>query len=844
MPLEKADASLYERASAVVRGQVARRIQGGIPAACAFFLLAAGLDLQLRPPQLGLLLVIKGTQCALLGLEFVLLKQPWFRRRAVGLGLTVGAALYFLVGLTSILYGTSLPAMVFFPSFAMALAALLPWGFTAQLVTLGTMVPPLLWAIAVTEGGPTVWLGVGSLFSVAVLLPSLYVAADTARTHQLAVEQNLRWEESERRYRELVEHAVDLIYRTDATGIITYVNPEAEALFGEPRAKLVGRPYLNFVAPEWRAEVATFYERQFSERIPVTYLEVPIQTAEGTVVWLGQNVRLLTEGHRRVGFQAIARDVTDRKRYLEELRLSEERFRSAFERAPIGIALVAPSGRFLRVNPAFCAMLGYGPEELVATDFQSITHPDDLEADVELVRECLEGKRDQYEMEKRYLRRDGSIVYSRLLVGLVRDSRSRPAHFVSLIEDITERRRLGAELRHAKEAAEAAAAAKSSFLANMSHEIRTPLTGVLGMIDLLRDTTLDERQREYIELARNAGQGLLALLTDILDLSRIEAGKLEIRKQPFRLRPLLYEIHQLFALRAHEKRLTLTVEIDPRLPTTVRADPTRLRQILVNLVGNAIKFTPAGEVGVQASLLSEAVEDGKRVSVRFSVRDTGPGIAPEDLQRIFAPFEQANAQLTNAGAGLGLAIVSGLVQAMGGRIEAQSKVGSGSIFHVVLPLEVEEEVAAVETGADEDPRAPEAAVWDVLIAEDNPVNQLLLRRLLEGRGHQVRVVSEGQSVIEALAEQAADVLLLDVKLPDMDGVAVAEMIREAEAAGRRFSRTGRYLPIIAVTAHAFQEDRDRCLAARMEAFVTKPIQIEHLLRTIAEVLERSSRLAA
>ena len=486
-------------------------------------------------------------------------------------------------------------------------------------------------------------------------------------------------------------------------------------------------------------------------------------------------------------------------------------------------------------------MLGYSAEDLLATDFQAITHPDDLAADLALVRECLEGKRDTYEMEKRYVRRDGSLVFARLLVGLVRDSRGQPAHFVSLIEDVTERRRLEAELRQAKEAAEAAAAAKTAFLANMSHEIRTPLTGVLGMIDLLEDTPLDDLQREYVQLARNAGHGLLALLTDILDLSRIEAGKLEIHKQSFRLRPLLYEVHQLFALRAHQKHLSLEVDIDPRLPEAIVGDSTRLRQVLVNLTANAIKFTQSGHVRLEARLLHDPAREDCG-SIRFSVHDTGPGIAPEALEKIFEPFEQAARQPTSSGAGLGLAIAAGLVQAMGGRLWVESELGKGSVFHFVVPLEV-----AHETGArDAEPERAEAetASWQVLVAEDNAVNQLLLRRLLERRQHQVRVVAEGSAVLDALEEQPADVLLLDVKLPDLDGVTVAQKIRAAEAMGRKFCRVGRYLPIVAVTAHAFQEDRERCLAAGMDAFVTKPIVAEQLFRTIEQVLRAARNLAA
>ncbi len=818
-----------------------------MPVACLFFLSLTLLDAWIRPAQLGLHLMIKALQVGVLMIEFLLLRHKFFRGHSTGVGLAFGAVVYASVAWQSALYGESLTALLFYPTFAMALAALLPWGWRAQLITILTMLPCLVWNALYTPHEANGNTLAAAFFSFAALLPSLYVAADVARAHRDAIERELQWQGSEKRYANLVENSVDLMYRADDHGRIVYANQAAARIFGEQAGQYYGRPYLDFVCPEARDEVASFYLQQFRERIPVTYREVPVVSSSGEVRWLAQNVQLLVEGNRRVGFQAVARDVTEQRRQQEALRLSEERFRSAFERAPIGIALVAPSGRFLRVNPALCNMLGYDADELLATDFQSVTHPGDLEADLDLVAQCLRGERETYEMEKRYLRPDGSIVFARLLVGLVRDSSGAPVHFVSLIEDITERRRLESELRQAKEAAEKATAAKSAFLANMSHEIRTPLTGVLGMIELLRDTRLDARQREYVELALSSGEALLALLTDILNFSRIEAGKLELHECEFRLRPLLQQVYQLFPLQAQRKHLRLSLSIDPSLPETVKSDPTRLRQILVNLVGNAVKFTQQGEVALQARTVSNASNHGGTLVVHFAVRDTGPGIEAADLRRIFLPFEQSSSGHHAApGTGLGLAICSALVRLLRGHIWAESEPGRGTTFHVLVPLEArkEELIEATTMAQASGETTGILARCNVLVAEDHPVNQLLFRRLLERLQCSVQIVSDGNRVLSELQQQAADILLLDLKLEGADGLEVAKQVREAEAKGQRLCRNGRYLPIVVVTAQAWQEDRERCLAAGVDGYVVKPIQAQSLFAAMCQAIQNARAGAA
>jgi CheY-like chemotaxis protein/two-component sensor histidine kinase len=343
-----------------------------------------------------------------------------------------------------------------------------------------------------------------------------------------------------------------------------------------------------------------------------------------------------------------------------------------------------------------------------------------------------------------------------------------------------------------------------------------------------------------VQLALSSGEALLALLTDVLDLSRIEAGRLEIQEQEFRLRPLLQQVHQLFRVQAQRKGLDLSLAVEPQLPDTLITDPTRLRQVLTNLVGNAVKFTETGAVRLEAMRDRKRTDAPDRLAVHFVVHDTGPGIPEEERERIFAPFEQAHpGEGKGGGVGLGLAICARLAQLLGGRLWCESSLGKGTSFHFVVPAKVAEIPKTAVVKAQQLDSAPEPESLEVLVAEDHPVNQLLLRRLLERRGWRVRVVSDGPAVVPALGEQAADLLLLDLKLESTDGLSVARQIRAAEAQGQRFCRFGRYLPIVVVTAQAWQEDRDRCLAAGADGYVVKPIQTDELFRVIGGAVERA-----
>jgi PAS domain S-box-containing protein len=587
--------------------------------------------------------------------------------------------------------------------------------------------------------------------------------------------------ESERRWRFLADTMPQLVWTARPDGKIETLNQVWLDYIGAYTEAAALATLREIVHPEDRSPTKqAWIELRRGRR--VTGGEVRLRRADGEYrwhLWRAHAERDATG--KEIRWVGTCTDIHDQKlaeerlelRVLErtaELRASEERFRQAFESAGIGMAIVALDGRWVRVNASICETVGYSQPELLEKTFQDITHPEDLQADLAHVNELVAGVRRSYQMEKRYLHRAGHVVWVRLTVSMVRDSQDRPVHFVSQIEDITEHKRLQRRLAEARDQAVEASRLKSEFLATMSHEIRTPMNGVIGMTALLRDTPLTAAQAEYVRTIESSGESLLTIINDILDYSKIEAGRLELDVAPFPVRQCVEDVIDLFAGRALEKEIELVHLLAADVPAHLSGDATRLRQVLVNLLGNALKFTERGEVIVTV----EAEPVDTRVRLRFTVRDTGIGIPPAVMDRLFKSFSQGDASTTRrfGGTGLGLAISKRLVEMMGGEMRVESEVGKGSTFQFTI-------VANVARVPGDKPAAPATDLRErqLLVVDDHPLIRRAVAELAVSWGMRVHEAASG---IEAMAwfesGRTCDVAVIDRHMPQMGGEEVARAI--------------------------------------------------------------------
>ena len=497
------------------------------------------------------------------------------------------------------------------------------------------------------------------------------------------------------------------------------------------------------------------------------------------------------------------------------------------------VSITNVNDEIVYANDKFCEISGFARTELMGQRYQLA--PSDLQPRAvftEMAQVLANGK--VWHGELRTRARSGGLHYVNATVVPLRDESGKSTVTIAICTDITEQKQISQELRVAKEEAEAANRSKSEFLANMSHEIRSPMNGVIGMTELALDTDLTPQQREYLEIVKSSSESLLNVVNDILDFSKIEAGKLVFEHIPFNLQKVIDDTLKPLSLRAQEKGIRLVCDLAADVPQALLGDPGRLRQVLVNLIGNAIKFTDRGDVVLRVRHLDSRRANGTDGGVHFAISDSGIGIPATKLKSIFDAFSQEDGSTTRkyGGTGLGLTISSRLVEALGGRIWVESEVGQGSTFHFSAQFELDESETAFEEGrgvAGPGFGAPAAAqALDVLLVEDNAVNQKLAMTLLAQWGHHVTLAENGQLALDVLALRRFDVVLMDMMMPVMDGL-------EATRAYRALER-GPRIPIIAMTANAMRGDRERCLEAGMDGYISKPIKTIELKKLLLQLV--------
>ncbi|HWR89454.1 MAG TPA: PAS domain S-box protein, partial [Dissulfurispiraceae bacterium] len=528
-------------------------------------------------------------------------------------------------------------------------------------------------------------------------------------------------------------------------------------------------------------------------------------------------IRDASQGSRT--YAVCIRDITTIREAERALREKEARYRAVVEDQTELICRFRPDGTLTFVNDSYCRYFGRKKEDILGQSFMPLIPAEDHDA----IRRHMEGITAETPVcscEHRVILDDGAIRWQAWTDRAIFDGEGNIIEFQAVGRDITERKQMEEDLRKAKEIAEGASRAKSQFLANMSHEIRTPMNGVYGMLDLLMETDLTEEQRKYVDIAASSARTLLCIVNDILDYSKIESGKLELERIDFDLHKIVLEASGLLSGRSMYKGVALNTFIEDGVPRTVCGDPVRIQQILLNLIGNAIKFTDKGEITVQVGVTGE---DDESVRVWVSVSDTGVGIAEWAQESIFDSFSQADSSLTRryCGTGLGLAISRQLVEMMGGKIGVESTPGSGSTFRFTLALSRSKDMSTFmheQNGHSSEERADEHS-YLALLVEDEPFNQEVGRLMLESLDCHVDVASNGHEAIEAVSNTLYDIIFMDCQMPLMNGYEATTLIRERE---RMLSTGSHRAPIIALTAHAMRGDREKCIAAGMDDYLVKP----------------------
>ena len=626
---------------------------------------------------------------------------------------------------------------------------------------------------------------------------------------------------SEREYRNVVNSLNEVVFRTDVHGAWTFLNPAWQAITGFDAADSLGRSVLQFIDARDRERVAAGLSQLLDGKVDSMRHEARYVTCDGGVRWIDVCARAERDGlDRLAGITGSLTDITERRLAARELRHNLNFVDALIETIPIPLYLKDVQGRYLRANRAFCAFFNVDQARILGMTAAELLPPREVQLVTQHDARVLQDRGNQtYEERLTVGARQVDVLFSKAAL-LASDGSLNG--LVGTLVDISSQKAAERALLVAKEVAESASRSKSEFLANMSHEIRTPMNGIQGMTDLVLDSELDVHQRKYLEIVKASADALLCIINDILDFSKIEAGMLTLESIPFNLRQLMQDTVRAHAMRAQSSGLELVLDLDPALPQTLLGDPGRLRQVLTNLAGNAIKFTPRGEVAVSAQLRAS---DGDVAQLRLCVRDTGIGIAADMQEAVFDAFQQEDGSTTRrfGGTGLGLSITRRLVTMMDGSIGLSSELGKGSCFTVDLALPIGEQQSVLP------PPGASLAGRAILLVDDNPSSLTILRKIFAHSGASVTVCESGEAALEhCRTSLPADCIIMDFAMPGMNGFDTASALADLP----HWSQ----VPIVMLSSSGSLGDAARCRELGIDGYLLKPASPEELLAITMSVL--------
>lgn len=669
----------------------------------------------------------------------------------------------------------------------------------------------------------------------------LSLSKDVSRA--IAAEKALS--QSEERFASFMEYSPAVAWIKNDEGRYVYVNDAFSKKFSVTHEFALNKMDKDLLPQKYADEIDVYDKRVALGESFELYSSIPTPDGVMRDWWIIKFPIKSSNGETFIC--GLAHDITDRRKAEKALEVSEKRYRLISENSRDLICLHDLDGACNFISPSILLLTGYTPKELLGRKLSEFVYNDDIAAFGEFRELVAASDFKDGMLQYRFCKKDGTYIWLETAIQPILNEREEVIQILSVSRDITTRketelkleryahnlRHINEELQQAKELAEKSAKIKEEFLANTSHEIRTPMNAILGLTRILLDSAVDDKQREYLKAIETSGDTLLVVINDILDLSKIEAGKLSLEEIPFNLTESVHFACELLKPKATEKNISLSCDIEPSLPT-VLGDPVRLNQILLNIISNAIKFTHVGEVLVKLDRLNQT---DSQCEVQFSIRDTGIGIPEDQTSTIFQSFTQVSSSTARkyGGTGLGLAIVKRLVDLHGGSINVRSKVNEGSIFSFNLKYKIPQEEnkeVTLQPGTEKGSLVNKKG----LLVEDNPINQMVAKRVLESFGMIVSCAVSGEEALKKVDEEKYDIVFMDIQMPGLDGYQTTEQIRSGN------SKRNRHVPILAMTANATTGESDKCISFGMDGYISKPFDTDNLYNTILGLLYKNKEI--